>query len=363
MGIIFCHNCGNKLNESDQFCNNCGARTQGIPDDIGTHTVSIAHVNRPLLIGIIVGLAVILAGVYIYMAWLPPTLAKSMNAMKKQQSYEQRITISVPYEDEITLNFKKDNRQELAWFGSTIEGEKVEGFLEKNRLIIGSPEYKMYGAVRWNESGDNDKRTRAYLKSLQQELKPIGKVVTKQILKPNSDIKFSHALVSTPGGDIKVKQYNLKMKGEQLAQAIIDTSGRLNSDQAFRGHIKSAYNKTIDYVEDVAGSSMDRYTCKELRESRDSFDDGITELIELLDEADEQSELKEELADCNLELQMGFDYHNRLVELILTARSPDGNIKIKNTCYNFNKPVDIALPSSNHIHEVGSLEDLSLPGF
>lgn len=350
------------MDENERFCNNCGAPVKGVPEDAVPKSASTMPINRSLLIGIIIGLAVVLIGVYGYMAWYPPTLAKSMNAMKNLQSYEQNITISVPYEDEFTLNLKSDKRQELSSLDATIEGERVQAFVEKNRLIVGSPEYRAYGAVRWNDNADNDKRTEAYLKSLQQDLKPIGKIISKQIIRPNSEVKFKHALVSTPGGNIKVKQYNLKMSGEQFAQAFIDTSGRLTSDQVFRGHIKSAYNKTIDYIEDMAGSSMDRYTYEELQDSRDDFDDALNEFAGLLDEADEQRELKKEFADINVELQIGFDYHNRLAELVFTGRSPEGNFVVRSTSYNFNKPVNISLPSPSRIHDVGSLEEL-IPGF
>lgn len=358
---MFCPNCGNNMGDNEKFCNKCGAAVEGAAETAVTSTVPATRINmpRPLLIGLIAGLAVILVGIYVYMAWLPPTLAKSMNAMKKLQSYEQAVEISVPHNDTYALNLKTDNKQKLTSLNAEIRGERAEVYLEKNRLIIGVPsEYDQYGAVKWNDSGNNDQRTDAYLKSLQQDLEPIGEVLTKQIIKPNSDLKFNHAVVNTPGGNIKVKQYNIKMSGEQLAQATIDTSSRLSSDQVLRDHIKSAYNKSIDYMEDMIGSSIGSDARHELEDSRDELDDAINEMTEAMDESDEQSEVKDNLADFSVELQIGFDYHNRPVELIFNTYSPDGDLKVRSTCYNFNKPVNISLPSSSRIHEVGSFEDL-----
>lgn len=360
MDTVFCYKCGSEIDDSSRFCDKCGEPVQAVEEHTDSAWISANLVKRPVLIAVIAGLAVILIGVYIFMAWVPPSLAKTTKAMQNLKSYEQEIRISIPYEDDVKINMKTDNRNKLTSIKSTIEGEKVELFLENSRLIIGLPDYEQYGEITLDDSQFNDKRTQTYLNDLMQDLEPVGKVLSKQIIKPNSDIKFYHAVVNTPGGDIKVKQYNLKMGQDQLAQTFIDTTTRLGSDQVFRKHITSAYNTTVDYMLDVSEDYLEEYDYEVLNDSRDEFDDSIQEMADSLDEDDEQSKLRDSFRqeDMLFELQMCFDYHNRLVELIINMEGDDEKLSFASTCYNFNKPLEINLPDSSDIEELGSFEEL-----
>lgn len=350
MDIIFCAKCGNEVENNARFCNKCGEPTT-LEDRAVLEKISPSGAKRSVLIAVIAGMVLIMFAIYVYMAWLPPSFSKSMKAIQNLNSYKQDIRVSVPDEYPVELHIKTDKQKKLAAVTGTFDGENIELYLEENRLLIGDSYYDRFWEVILDDNKYNAAKMKAYTKALQDELNPVFKVLSKQIIKANSNTEFRHTKVNTPAGDIKVKQYNIKMDADQFSQAVIDFTTRLGNDHIFREHINAAYGTSIDYLLDVGKGHFDEYDYETLNDSREECNENINVIVKALDEDKERRVFRKmnQDAQVSVELQMSFDYRNRPVEVILTVEAEEEVLTVKSLCHDFDRPVRIDLPDSSNI--------------
>jgi len=354
---MYCPECGTQSESESLFCATCGTSlgSTQVPAQGGSPKKTRSKVWSIGIIGLI---ALLLAGVYGYMAWLPPTLAQSVEKIQSLNSYEQKIMVNTS-SDTFDLTIKSDASKDLLSVLLSERGEQGELLLQGDRLIMGLPARKKYGAITLNQQSNFiEQKTAAYLKSVESDMDYIWEEMSKNVLKPNATTDFNHATVITPGGDINVKQYTVKMNTKQLADAYVAASTEVKTEADLRDHMTSAMNKTIDFALDTGGANFSSSDRTQINQARSEFINGLQEFGDSLDEQSEKDEFYAESANENvsIEIIMSWDYHNRPVEMKMKLQNGGEIAEINSMYYNFNKPVNISIPSESNIVRLNNFD-------
>ncbi|HZJ85020.1 MAG TPA: zinc-ribbon domain-containing protein [Syntrophomonadaceae bacterium] len=370
---MFCPKCGSEQSEDAVFCTNCGEKIgEKIASDLespenemgerpgGLKTPAAASSpspSRKLILSIAAALVVIIVGFYVFTAFIPPSLAKSIKSLDKLGSYKQELVVSIPYESQFNMSSETDKKLGRTHSRMKYEGETYDIYNEPGRMIIGLEDYHSYAAINWEQS--NDKLMSEYVNSIEKDLAQITKVVKNEIIKPKADTSFKRETIRTPDGNsIKVKQYQLKLVGNTLADIWIDIGNRVDTDAGFRDNIYSIINKSIDFIEDTYGDAIKENSYEDFDIIRSEAIASIDEMGELLADADNLEYLREDLKRISLDTTISYDSKNRPVEFYFSLGTPDGSMKIKNTIYGFNQPVNIHFPDEMDITDIITLNDL-----
>ncbi len=370
---MFCPKCGSEQSEDAVFCTNCGEKIGEkmasnlenpehdlgeTPEQIETPaTTPSPSPSRKLILSIAAALMVVIVGFYVFTTFIPPSLAKSIKSLDKLGSYKQELVVSIPYESQFNMSSETDKKLGRTHSRMKYGGETYDIYSEPGRMIIGVRDYHSYAAINWEQS--NDKLMSEYMNSIEKDLTQITKIVKKEIIKPKADISFKRETIRTPDGNsIKVKQYQLKLVGNTLADIWIDIGNRIDTDANFRDSIYAVINKSIDFIEDTYGDAIGNNGYGDFDIIRSQAIESVDEMGEYLSDADYLEYIREDLKRISLDATISYDSKNRPVEFYFSLNTPDGSMKIKNTIYGFNQPVNVDFPDEMDITDTITLDDL-----
>lgn len=364
---MFCPKCGLEQADDSNFCISCGenlgnkleVQDKDTLKGLREITVPKPKFQNKLVLGLIAVVILVLVGGYAFAAYMPPSLTKAAKAMDKVSSYKQELTISMPYNSQFHMASEIDNRQNRSFIKVRAGYDKINIYTEPSRIIIGHSDYpKGYAAVNW-EQGVDENSFKNYLTYIEQDVNDITRIIKNKIIKPKINPDFKKDTIRMPNGDnVKVKQYSAKLSDSDIADIIYDTANHLSTDIKFRDNIYSIVSKTIDFINDTYGDALDDYDRDSLQEANSQIIEAIDEFCEYFSENALYDEIHDEMEGFSLDYKISYDYKNRPIEFYLDIKAPEGNIKIKNSIYAINQPIDIVFPDEMDIVERLDLSDL-----